>query len=102
MFVKVANRADLSEGESLTVQVGGTCIALFQINGELYALDNACPHRGGPLSEGYVDAKNLTVQCPWHGWLFKCDTGVSPINPVAKVQRFDVRVEGDEIHVQVD
>jgi nitrite reductase (NADH) small subunit/3-phenylpropionate/trans-cinnamate dioxygenase ferredoxin subunit len=102
MFVKVAKLSDLPEGESLRVEVDGYCLALFCINGRYYALDNACPHRGGPLSEGHVDPHNLTVQCPWHGWIFKCETGLSPINPMAKVQKFDVKVEGDEILVEVD
>jgi nitrite reductase (NADH) small subunit len=102
MFVKVANLSDLPNGESLTVEVGGICIAVFNVNGQFYALDNTCPHRGGPLGEGHVDPVSLTVQCPWHGWIFKCDSGLSPINPMAKVQKFEVKIEGDEIHVEVD
>ncbi|MBI3651607.1 MAG: Rieske 2Fe-2S domain-containing protein [Acidobacteria bacterium] len=102
MFVKVAKLADLPAGESMTVEVGGTCVALFNINGQFYALNNVCPHRGGPLSEGFVDPRNLTVQCPWHGWIFRCDTGVSPVNAMAKVQKFEVKVEGDELHLEVD
>jgi NAD(P)H-dependent nitrite reductase small subunit len=102
MFVKVANLSDLPNGESLTVEIGGNCLAIFNVNGEIYALDNTCPHRGGPLAEGLVNPANLTVQCPWHGWTFRCDSGISPINPLAKVQKFDVKVEGGEIQVEVD
>ena len=102
MFVKVANLSDLTPGESMCVEVGGDQVALFNINGEIYAIDNTCPHRGGPLSEGRVDEAQRTVQCPWHGWMFRCDTGASPNIPVAKVQKFDVKIEGNEIHVEVD
>jgi NAD(P)H-dependent nitrite reductase small subunit len=102
MFVKVAKVSDLSNGDSMCIEVAGNQIALFNINGEFYAMDNTCPHRGGPLSEGFVDTARMTVQCPWHGWVFNCTSGVSPINSSARVQKFEVKVEGDEIHVEID
>lgn len=102
MFVKVAKVSDLTSGESMCVEVAGNLIALFNLGGEYYALDNTCPHRGGPLSEGRLDETARTVQCPWHGWMFNCVTGVSPNIPVARVQKFDVKVEGDEILVEID
>lgn len=102
MFVKVAKVSDLTPGESLCIEVAGNQIALFNVGGEYYAIDNVCPHRGGPLSEGRIDPANLTVQCPWHGWMFRCDTGVSLNIPTARVQKFDVKIEGDEIHVEID
>lgn len=101
-FVKVARKSDLSSGEGMVVEVDGNRIALFNVNGEFFALDNTCPHRGGPLGEGMVDASNLTVQCPWHGWTFSCRTGVSPINPAARVEAFEVKVEGDDILVALN
>lgn len=101
-FIKVADKADLPPGAGLSVEVGGQTIGLFNCGGEIHALDNVCPHRGGPLGEGYVDCVNGTVQCPWHGWTFALQTGVSPVNALAKVQKFDVVVEGDEIKVALD
>jgi nitrite reductase/ring-hydroxylating ferredoxin subunit len=101
-IVKVANKADLPPGSGMSVEAGGQAIGLFNCNGEIHALDNVCPHRGGPLGEGYVDCANATVQCPWHGWTFSLHTGVSPVNALAKVQKFDVVVEGDEIKVALD
>jgi nitrite reductase (NADH) small subunit/3-phenylpropionate/trans-cinnamate dioxygenase ferredoxin subunit len=102
MFVKVAKVSDLSNGDSLCAEVAGNQIALFNLNGEFYAIDNSCPHRGGPLSEGLVDPARMTVQCPWHGWVFNCASGESPIIPGARVQKFEVKVEGDEIYVEID
>ena len=102
MFVKVAKVSDLTPGEGMCVEVDGNQIALFNLNGEFYAIDNVCPHRGGPLSQGRLDPAALTVQCPWHGWMFRCDTGVSQNIPTARVQKFEVRVEGGELHVEID
>jgi nitrite reductase/ring-hydroxylating ferredoxin subunit len=59
-------------------------------------------HRGGPLGEGMVDCANRSVQCPWHGWTYDLATGVSPINSFAKVEKFDVVVEGDEVRVSLE
>jgi nitrite reductase/ring-hydroxylating ferredoxin subunit len=101
-FVKVADKSDLSSGQGMVVELDGRPIALFNVNGEFHALDNICPHRGGPLGEGYVDCNNRTVQCPWHGWTFDLASGVSPVNSLAKVERFDVQVEGDEIKVSLE
>jgi nitrite reductase/ring-hydroxylating ferredoxin subunit len=101
VFIKVANTSDLPSGQGMVVEIDGRPIALFNVNGEFRALDNVCPHRGGPLGEGYVDCNNMTVQCPWHGWTFDLATGVSPVNAIAKVETFDVLVEGDEVKVSL-
>ena len=101
-FIKVASTSDLPSGNAMVVEVNGTPIALFNIGGQFYALDNTCVHRGGPLGEGYVDPRNMTVQCPWHGWVYSVIDGVSPLNPIAKVQKFEVIVEGSDVKVAID
>lgn len=101
-FIKVANKNDLASGQGMVVEVDGNRIALFNLNGEFYALDNTCPHRGGPLGEGYCDPTNMTIQCPWHGWVFSVTTGVSPVNASASVEKFEVKVEGDEVKVALN
>jgi nitrite reductase (NADH) small subunit len=101
-FVKVATTNDLAPGNGMVVEVEGKPVALFNVGGQFYALDNTCVHRGGPLGEGYVDSTNLTVQCPWHGWVYSLVNGVSPVNPMAKVEKFEVKVEGDEVMVAVE
>ena len=101
-WLRVAAASDIRPGEGRVVEAGARTLALFNVNGSYYALDNACTHRGGPLGEGYVDCANGTVQCPWHGWTFALASGVSPVNALAKVEPFDVRVEGDEILVSLE
>ena len=64
-----------------------------------YALENACPHRGGPLGEG--DLEGTEVVCPWHAWRFDVTTGASPVNPKTAVRTFPVEVAGDEVRVAV-
>src|SRR5438093_1446062 len=101
-FVRVASTGDLKPGEAMVVEVSGRSIALFNVNGEFFALDNICSHRGGPLGEGFVDQNNCTVQCPWHGWVYSLSTGGSSINPMAKVEKFEVKVEGDDVTLSLE
>jgi len=101
-FVKAITSGDLPPGNGTVVEVKGRSIAIFNVGGEFYALDNTCIHRGGPLGEGYVDSNCLTVQCPWHGWEYSLVNGASPVNPLAKVEKFEVRVEGDDVMVAVE
>ena len=104
-FVKVANKSDLASGQGKVVEVEGRAIALFNCRGEFFAMDNVCAHRGGPLGDGYVDCNNRTVQCPWHQLIYELPTGVSLTNslaPLARVETFEVVVEGEDITVSLE
>jgi|TARA_B100002003_G_scaffold247445_1_gene279046 NAD(P)H-dependent nitrite reductase small subunit len=96
-FVTVANKNDLQPGSCKVVDVNGKAIALHNVNGEFFATDNICPHKKGPLGEGTLEGEE--VSCPWHQWKFNVKTGVSPVNPEAKIETFEVKVEGDEVKV---
>ncbi|HWP35139.1 MAG TPA: non-heme iron oxygenase ferredoxin subunit [Thermodesulfobacteriota bacterium] len=98
-FVTVASTADLAPGQGKVVEVGGVPVALFNVDGTFYALDNTCPHRGGPLGEGLLDGE--TVVCPWHGWQFNVKTGEHVVSARIKVKRYEVRVVGQEVQVRV-
>jgi nitrite reductase (NADH) small subunit len=99
-FVPVAKVADLKPGEGKTVIVGDREVALFNVSGKFHAIDNTCPHRGGPLGEGTLDGNVVT--CPWHGWRFDVCTGASPVVPTAKVERFECVVEGNDVKVKLN
>jgi nitrite reductase (NADH) small subunit len=101
-FIRVSSVSEIPVGGSIVVEINGRSIAVFNVNGQFYALDNVCMHRGGPLGEGFVHADNLTVQCPWHGWTYSLTTGKSTIDSMAKVEKFDVMVEGDEVKVSLE
>jgi len=97
-FIKVAEQTELPPGTGKVVIAEGKEIALFNVAGAFHAVDNACPHRGGPLGEGTLEG--LIVTCPWHGWKFDVTTGFSPIVKTAKVERIEVVVDGNEIQVK--
>ncbi len=98
-FVKVANLSDLGPGSSMTVEANGKAVALFNVDGTVYALDNTCLHRGGPLGEGFLEGD--VVACPWHMWEYNVRTGEKVGDPSLKVATYAVEVEGNDITVQV-
>jgi nitrite reductase (NADH) small subunit len=98
-FVKAALTSDLQPGQGKCVTVGDREVALFNCDGKFYAIDNVCPHQGGPLGEGELDG--TVVTCPWHGWRFDVATGGSPVVPGAKVPKYEVKVEGTDVLVAV-
>jgi NAD(P)H-dependent nitrite reductase small subunit len=98
-IITVAKVAELRPGEGKVVTAGDREVAVFNVAGKFYAVDNLCPHRGGPLGEGVLDGHVVT--CPWHGWRFDVCTGVSPVVPTAKVDTFEVAIEGDEVKVKI-
>jgi nitrite reductase/ring-hydroxylating ferredoxin subunit len=97
-FTKVAKTGDVADGHGKCVVVGGKNVALFNVGGTFYAIDDTCPHKGGPLSEGTLNGNNVT--CPWHGACFDVTTGAHLSGPGASgVNHYNVRVEGDDIEV---
>ena len=94
-FVEIAKKSDVAEGAGKLVEVDGKKIALFNVGGEISAIDNTCTHQGGPLCDGQLDGSIVT--CPWHGWQYDVKTGVSPVNPAAKVNKYNIKVEGDSV-----
>ena len=98
-FVSVGPIADLPVGKGRCVSVGGQDVALFHVEEGVFAIDNGCPHRGGPLSEG--DVSGCIVYCPLHAWSFDLKTGISPGNPRATVGTYPVRVIDGQVEVEV-
>lgn len=90
---------ELSEGEGKTVTAGGKLIAVFLHGGEYFAIDDTCPHMGASLSGGYVE--NGIVTCPWHAWRFRLNDGAWADSPRVKIGCYPVRIEGEEVQVQV-
>jgi len=99
-FVIVAKVSEINEGEGKVVEANGKEIALFNVDGSFYAIDNTCKHAGGPLGEGICEGNVVT--CPWHQWKYDVTTGISVVNPQIKVDTYEVKVEGDEVKVKVE
>ena len=96
-FVEVARAAEIPPGFAKAVVAGGREIAVFHVGDEFYAIDNACPHQGGPLAEGWLEGNIVT--CPWHAWCFDLRSGTMTLGDLAFVACFEVRVEQDGVYV---
>ena len=101
--IKVCKVSDLQSGHSKCIQVNGKEIAVFNVKGKFYAIDNACIHAGGPLNEGYLDEENCQITCGWHGWGYDLATGKCVTHPKQDVftSSYSVKVQGDEVFVEV-
>jgi 3-phenylpropionate/trans-cinnamate dioxygenase ferredoxin component len=97
MKTKIAEAAEVAEGQARVVDVAGRTLALFNVGGKFYAIDNACPHRGGPLGEG--DVEGPIVICPWHAWRWDVTTGANTNNPAVRVVCYPVTVEQGSVFV---
>jgi nitrite reductase/ring-hydroxylating ferredoxin subunit len=97
--IKVATVSDVPPGEARVVEPNGRAVALVNVDGTLFALDNRCPHRGGPLGEGALSGTRLT--CPWHGWQWDVTTGAHANNPAVKVACYPVTIDGDTVYVDL-
>ncbi len=89
---------DLKARGAVAADVGPVRVAVFWLDGEPRALNETCPHRGGPLHLGEV--RNGVVRCPWHLWQFDLATGCSPANPNSRVAVYPARVEGGSVLVR--
>ena len=99
-LVKVASVGAVPSGEMIEVKVGERVLALCNVEGRLHAIEGTCPHLDGPLGQGALHGN--TVVCPWHAWEFDCRTGENDRNPDVKLATFPVRVEGDDIVIELD
>lgn len=101
MAFKLANVGDIPEGKAIVVQLPkGKEIALFKVKGEVFALDNTCPHAGAPLGEGTVSG--YKVQCPWHAWDFDVRTGACTTFPGIDARHIAIEIIDDEIFSSED
>lgn len=98
-FVRITGTADVKPGSGTTVEVDGKSLAVFNVEGSYYAIDNTCVHRGGPLGEGELEGN--TVTCPWHGWSYDVTTGRCINNPSACVQSYPVTIDGADVKIQL-
>ncbi len=99
-FVKVAKISEIADQSAKCVEMAGMRIALFNLGGDFYAIDDTCPHEGGPLSEGVI--KGEEVECPWHGSLFNIKSGEVTLDPAEEnVTNHNVRITGDVIEIEV-
>jgi naphthalene 1,2-dioxygenase system ferredoxin subunit len=99
-WVKAADRSALGDGEVTGVVVAGHEIALYEIDGEIFATDDICTHAYAKLSDGWMERGE--IECPLHAGRFEIKTGKATAPPcIDNVKTYPVRVEGDEIQVNL-
>jgi len=99
-LTKIAKLSEIGPGSSKAIKIGDKSIAIFNIDGKFYAVDETCPHQGGPLAEGAVE--ELTVRCPWHGAIFSLETGEGIAGPCGNgVRHYDTKVSGDDLEIDI-
>ena len=99
-WVRICSVAEApAEGTVIEADAQGVAVCLARVGGKLSALDNWCPHRRGPLGQGWVEGN--AVVCPWHSWTFDVTSGEAEFPVSERVAVFPVRVEEDDVFVQL-
>ena len=98
-YTKVAKTADIPTGTGKSFTVDSKPVALFNIDGTFYAIEDVCPHHGAPLGGGPLDG--TIVACPWHFWQFDVTNGNFASTDAQGVASYPVKVEDDEILVDL-
>ncbi len=97
-FRKVARASEIPPGGRTVVMVDNLFLALFNVDGVFYCIEDVCTHDGGPLAEGSLEGTE--IECPRHGARFDIRTGrVLSFPAVTPVPWFEVKVEGDDLYV---
>lgn len=118
--ILVGSRAELSDGRRVMVEWAGSEVCVLAHGEKYFAYENKCLHQGGPVGEGIVLGKvqcllddqkrtlgerfserEFHLVCPWHGWEYELPTGRSAVNPRIGLRKFDVRVDGESVYLEV-
>ena len=95
----VANVADCPPGSSLETVVDDRIVALFNVDGNIYALDGVCSHQGGPLGKGKLEG--CIVTCPWHGWQYDVQSGANQVNKSVTQPSFETKIVDGQICIEL-
>jgi 3-phenylpropionate/trans-cinnamate dioxygenase ferredoxin subunit/anthranilate 1,2-dioxygenase ferredoxin subunit len=99
-FVAVANQSELEDRQTLRVEINGTVVAVAKVNGEVFAFQEFCTHRFGPLSEGCFVGGNQ-IQCPWHKSCFDMRSGKVTNGPAKEdIRAFEIVVREGKVLVK--
>jgi toluene monooxygenase system ferredoxin subunit len=101
-FTRIADRASLAPGAMQGHVVGDVKVLLVNLDGAVVAYEDACPHRGVPLSWGMLEPASGTLTCAMHLWQYDARTGAGVNQHGAGLRRFPTRIEDDAIWVEVD
>jgi nitrite reductase (NADH) small subunit len=99
-FTKLASATDLPPiDEAKEFPCGDKTICIANIDGAYSAMDNVCPHRGGPLGQGMVEGGK--VVCPWHGWAWDAKTGATELDSKLRVRIYPMTIENGDVMIEM-
>ena len=98
-LTRVTTVAEVPPGAGRVVDVESRALAIFNVDGQYFVVDNTCPHRGGPLGDGDLDGP--VVRCPWHGWAWDVTTGANVNNPAVRIGCYPVTVREGVVFVRL-
>ena len=96
-WINIAKASEIEPGQNIVVKCDGEDIAIFNAGEEFYAINNTCPHQGGPLNEGVLEDNLIT--CPWHGWQYDLKSGCPIITP--NLRTYPLRRDGDTLQIAI-
>lgn len=98
---RICSKSELPDTDSTKeFKAGDTMVCIANVGGEFHALNNMCAHRGGPLGNGPIlDGK---IVCPLHGWMYDPKTGVPDMDPHRTVAVYRLRIEGEDVFVEIE
>jgi len=99
MWIYLAKKAEIEPGKAIVADLGGSKVAVFNVDGVFHVLSNDCGHQGGPLGEGKLEG--FSVICPWHQWKFDVTTGNCLSVGGSSVRRYEVGAAGEDLFVKV-
>ncbi len=97
-FVDAGRIDEIPENKAKIISISGERVAIFKYDGKISAVSNVCQHQNGPLGEGKII--NGCITCPWHGYEYLPDSGVSPPPFTEKIPTFDLKLNGDRLLVK--
>ena len=100
-FVRVCSLAEIKPGSARVEMVGTYEVAIFNVGGTIYAIDDLCPHVGGPLHSGSVDAAEKIVTCPLHAWDFRLADGTN-CQGRRSVAAYDVDIRDGDVYIAAE
>jgi nitrite reductase/ring-hydroxylating ferredoxin subunit len=98
-FVRTVKTSEVAPGTVREIHIEGKAIALANVDGKIFAINNTCLHRGGPLGQGQMVGKVVT--CPWHGWQYDVTTGKVTQNPAVGVDCYRTEIRGEDVFIEL-
>ena len=97
-FIRIEDIDQIPDDEGFVAEVDGKEVAIFRCAEEYFAVENCCPHRGGPVAEG--EYEEGVVTCPWHAWPFDVRSGKCMINDSARLATYEIRLKSGHLWVK--